>query len=143
MSSCKVIDCTFHSIPYSEHWLCRAIMLHMCFYLCLNSLAGQLRTWSSSKRMQLLGAMASYVFHAVIPGLSFFLGMCCYAKLQSPLGLCLALVLLYGGFLYPMLKFHRIVHAANWPSPSMHGAFVFGISISILFYYIQVLPNIL
>ena len=93
--------------------------------------------------MNLLGAMASYFFHAVIPGLSFFLGMCCYAKLQSPLGLGLTLVLLYSGFLYPMLRFHRIIHPAKWPSPSMHGAFIFGITVTIVFYFIQVLPNIL
>ena len=112
------------------------------FNLYTNSLASQLQSWSGSKRM-LLGATASYIFHAIIPGISFFLGMCCYAKLQSPLGLGLALVLLYGGFLYPMLRFHRIIHSAKWPSPSMHGAFIFGISITMVFYFIQVLPNIL
>ena len=124
-----------------QHIEQRSLWLCISFYL--NSLARQLRTWSGSKRMQYLGALASYTFNAVIPGLSYFLALCCYSKLQSPAGICLALILLYGGFLYPMLKYHRIIHAAKWPSPSMHGAFLFGISITIVFYYIQVLPNIL
>ena len=120
----------------------------ICTFICvlhsyLNSLARQLRTWNGSKRMQYLGALASYTFHAIIPGVSYFLGLCCYSKLQSPAGIILALILLYSGFFYPMLKYHRIIHAAKWPSPSMHGAFLFGISITIVFYYIQVLPNIL
>jgi len=93
--------------------------------------------------MRLSGVIASYIFHAVIPGLSFFLGMCSYAKLSSPLGICLTLLLLYGGFFFPMLRFHRIIHAAKWPSPSMLGAFLFGITVTMTFYYIQVLPNIL
>jgi len=71
------------------------------------------------------------------------MGMYCYAKLSSPLGIIVALVLLIGGFLYPMLSYHRIVHPAKWPCPSMHGAFLIGITLTMIFYYVQVLPNIL
>ena len=117
--------------------------IYLCSISYINSLARQLKLWSGSKKMALVGARLSYIFHAVIPGLSFFLAMCCYAKLHSPLGISLTLLLLYGGFLYPMLKYHRITHPAKWPSPSMHGAFLFGVSVTMLFYYIQVLPNIL
>ena len=113
------------------------------FYLHFTSLARQLQSWSSSKRMQLLGATMCYIFHALIPGVSYSLAMCCYAKLPSPWGFGLTVALLYCGFFYPMMRFHRIVHPAKWPSPSMLGAFIFGIYITIVFYFIQVLPNIL
>ena len=138
----KVLNCILDAYLQIQVLYQRFLKCHV-FYLYFTSLARQLRSWSGSKRMQLLGAMMCYIFHALIPGASYSLAMCCYAKLPSPWGLCLTMALLYCGFFYPMLRFHRIIHPAKWPSPSMLGAFIFGICITNVFYFIQVLPNIL
>ena len=108
-----------------------------------DGLARQITSWAYSKKIQYWGAMVVFLLHAFGPGLSFFMAMCCYAKLSTPWGLILALILLIGGFFYPMLAYHRIIHPAKWPCPSMHGAFLFGITCTMTFYYVQVLPNIL
>ncbi|XP_065900414.1 putative ZDHHC-type palmitoyltransferase 6 [Dysidea avara] len=107
-----------------------------------DGLARQMTSWAYSKKIQYWGAMAVFLLHAFGPGLAFLMGMYCYAKLSTPWGIILALILLIGGFLYPMLAFHRIVHPAKWPCPSMHGAFLFGITITMAFYYVQVLPRV-
>ena len=125
---------------------CKLIYMHTCVTGVPNSydgLARQMTSWAYSKKIQYWGAMAVFLLHAFGPGLAFLMGMYCYAKLSTPWGIILALILLIGGFLYPMLAFHRIVHPAKWPCPSMHGAFLFGITITMAFYYVQVLPNIL
>jgi len=119
---------------------------HFCTHFPSNSyngLARQMTSWAHSKRIQYWGAMAVFTLHAIGPGLSFLMGMYCYAKLPTPWSVIIGMALLIGGFLYPMMAYHRIVHPAKWPCPSMHGAFLFGITISMTFYYIQVLPNIL
>lgn len=77
----------------------------------------------------------------LLPGSSLLAAMLIFCHLYTPIGLPLALIIVYFGFFGPMAA-HRINHDSNWPNPALLGAYITGVIHTLVCFLVVIYPRI-